>query len=152
VFVFFFCWGGGARPDYFLFQLQEKEKHKTMFIWTTHKHFILCLISDEHLICKRPQRARNWSSFFYLAKSLWIQRSQKFTVPAVQSTPFPNLAHGMERCPDRPVIREPVAAATLVPGLLHSLPTPKDTVAPAKHTAAATVSGHNNNANPQDGY
>jgi hypothetical protein len=58
-------------------------------------------------------------------------RSQKFTVPA-RSTPFRNLAHGVERRSDRPVIGEPVAAAPLVPDLLQPLPAPKNTITPAK--------------------
>jgi hypothetical protein len=47
-------------------------------------------------------------------------------------TPFRNLAHGVERRSDRPVIGEPVAAAPLVPDLLQPLPAPKDTITPAK--------------------
>jgi hypothetical protein len=35
--VFFFCWGvGGAKPDYFLFQLQEKEDQKRWMFMNYH--------------------------------------------------------------------------------------------------------------------
>ena len=48
---------------------------------------------------------------------------------------FSDLAHGVEHRPHWPVVREPVAAAALVPGLHHPIPAPKDTVAPANHSS-----------------